>query len=697
MRSARFMPTLTMGRKHSAEYRGRTGRGMAHAGTGFFARLFRRRRPGDDFEPSLAHALAATIRKGLLRATGKGLPARCEALSLEALLEDLPRRTSGWMTCFYQDSTSPWLILLMPDDWLRTIAAVAAEEGGKKVPHMVSTLCDRAADFLKFETPASFHRVQDTYSRGDQQALMWRTSGTAPFRVITGDSDKDSFYACVSEEPAREFEGSLQEKHAQESLRSWLREPSAGKPAEPPKTLRLLAPRELFLGNLYLPPRAACGKQVLETLCATLSAAPGARPDADAPGVWAAGECMLADPIEPRRLAHWYFFPCPDAATAARTRETYKEIAGCLFRGALPALGEALGGRLEKPALGLDVKPDRAGRTRYILLNARMRLASVRMPVDVYIDAAALGPLLRKHCDPEALAATARSAVSALPLALALNERLKSGRFHTFPGHFRDLRLGQDFFPFSGFSDLVTEHDLSIVLQNHLPRALAGRPLRCLYSWSEPAGEPAGRTQARPNAQQRVVTPHLFDEEKLSRHMTRQMRDGWQRESGRNLGTRDEYLQLNRDILRGIDRAARMKTVLLSPRARFILAELILPPLRARARRRLEETSAAGIPFAALRSMSAPQVQRFLATQPGRMICLGLVGAEAELAFVRKHVSAARAQRLEEDLLLARKQLESGALEWDEAVQAKTELESAARRMIQENAKGGRRGGGRRR
>ncbi len=173
--------------------------------------------------------------------------------------------------------------------------------------------------------------------------------------------------------------------------------------------------------------------------------------------------------------------------------------------------------------------------------------------------------------------------------------------------------------------------------------------------------------------------------------MTRQMRDGWQRESGRNLGTRDEYLRLNRDILLGIDRAARMRTVLLSPRARFMLAEMILPPLRARARRRLEETSTAGIPFAALRSMRVPQVQRFLATQPHRMICLGLVGAEAELSFVRKHVSAARAALLEEDLLLVRKQLADGTVEWDEAVQAKMELERAARKMIQENAKSDRR------
>jgi hypothetical protein len=107
----------------------------------------------------------------------------------------------------------------------------------------------------------------------------------------------------------------------------------------------------------------------------------------------------------------------------------------------------------------------------------------------------------------------------------------------------------------------------------------------------------------------------------------------------------------------------------------------------------VEEESAAGLPFAALRTMSAPQVQRFFAGRPDRMICLGLVGAEAEISFVRKHVSGARAARLEEDLLHIRKQLENGTLEWDEAAQAKKDMERSAQSMIQEGAKPGRRGG----
>lgn len=672
---------------------------MAQAKTGFFARIFGRRRPREDFEPSLAHALAATIRKGLFRATGKELPARCEPLSLDVLQGELGRRWPGYVASFFRDSDTPWLFLLIPGDWLRTIAPLATGEDEKKPPHVVSALCEGASDFLAFEAPATFHRIQDTYAQGDLQALMWRTSGNVAFRIVTGDSDNHSFYAFVSEAIAKAFEDSLEEKHGQENLRAWLREPVHVTPAEAEKTLKLLAPREFLLGSLYLPPRTECGKLVLETLCTTLSVAPDARVDVEAPGVWAASEVRLAAIDEPRRLLHWYFFPCADAPAAAKLRETYKEIAGCLFRGALPALAEAWGGRMENPALGLDAKPDLSGRTRYLLLSARMRLASVRMPVDVYIDTAALPSLLRKHADPESIVATARTAVSALPLALALNERLKSKGTHTFPGQFRHPRLGQDYFPFSGFADLITEHDLSIVLQNYLPRALAGRPLRSLFSWSERGTEagaavpPGAGARQQKEARPRVVTPHLFDEEKLSRHMTPRMRDAWETDPVRNLGSRDEYLQWNRGFFFEIDRAARKESVLLSPRARYILSDMILPSMRAQARARAEEALTAGLPFSTLRAMSAPQIQRFFAAQSGKAICLGLVGAESELSFVRKHVSAARATRLEEDLLHMRRELENGTLEWDEAAQAKKDLERSARKMIQEGAKPGRRGG----
>jgi hypothetical protein len=193
------------------------------------------------------------------------------------------------------------------------------------------------------------------------------------------------------------------------------------------------------------------------------------------------------------------------------------------------------------------------------------------------------------------------------------------------------------------------------------------------------------------------VTPHIFDEEKLSRHMTPRMREAWQRDQGESLGSRDEYLEGNRDALLAIEKAARRQALLLSPRARYILSEIIVPPLRAQARKRMEDVAASGIPFVTLRSMSAPLVQRLLATRSDRTICLGIVGSEAELPFIRKHVSAARASRLEEDLLLARKQLESGDMEWAEALRARTEIEKAAKDLIESVSKQGQRGSERRR
>lgn len=651
-----------------------TGRGMAEGKTGFFARLFGRRRRKDDFEPSLAHALAATIRKALAHAVGRELLANSEPLSLDDMMEDLQRRCPGWTTFFFQDSDTPRVVLVMPDDWLKTIAPE-----GKELSSVASAICEGAADFLSFGAPASFLNFQDRYEQGDVGALSWRLSGTVPFRIRTGDGPP--LFACVTEQAARELEVSLEDKKHQEALREFLRNPAPREPAAAPKTLRVQSPRELLLASLFLPPRVECGKQVLQTSCTAVATGVDAKLTSDAPGVWAAAGCQRAGASQGKRLAQWYFFPCADSDMASKVRETCKEIAGCLFRGSLPALSEALGGGLEKPTLGLDAKPDLGGRSGYLLLSAAVHLSSARIPVEVYIDTTALSPLLRRHCDPAAITATARSSGGALPLALALNHRLLARGLLSFPRQFHDRRLGEGFFPFSGFADLITERDLSLLLQNYLPRALEGRPMRSLYSWRE----------------QDIVTPHIFDEEKLSRHMTPRMREAWQRDQGESLGSRDEYLEWNRDALLAIEKAARRQALLLSPRARYILSEIIVPPLRAQARKRMEDVAASGIPFVTLRSMSAPLVQRFLGTRSDRAICLGIMGSEAELPFIRKHVSAARASRLEEDLLLARKQLESGDMEWGEALRARTEMEKAAKDMIESVSKQGQRGSERRR
>jgi hypothetical protein len=192
-----------------------------------------------------------------------------------------------------------------------------------------------------------------------------------------------------------------------------------------------------------------------------------------------------------------------------------------------------------------------------------------------------------------------------------------------------------------------------------------------------------------------MVTPLLFDEERLLRFLPAQGRDAWDRASAEELGSREDYLELNRGVLAGIARAAQKETLLLSPRARSILSRMVLPGLQARSRQKLSEAVSTGVPFMTLRRMARPQVQRLLATLPDRTLCLALVGSEGELAFIRANVSAARRARLEEDLLRARKQLEEGAIGHEEAVRARAAVEAAARQVMEEQAKRAPKGRGR--
>ena len=86
-------------------------------------------------------------------------------------------------------------------------------------------------------------------------------------------------------------------------------------------------------------------------------------------------------------------------------------------------------------------------------------------------------------------------------------------------------------------------------------------------------------------------------------------------------------------------------------------------------------------------------MQRLFATQSDRALCLALIGSEGELAFVRANVSSARRARLEEDLLHARRMFSEGTIDPEEAVQARNAVETAARKLLEEQATRAKKGG----
>jgi hypothetical protein len=145
---------------------------------------------------------------------------------------------------------------------------------------------------------------------------------------------------------------------------------------------------------------------------------------------------------------------------------------------------------------------------------------------------------------------------------------------------------------------------------------------------------------------------------------------------------------MNQEAMEGIEKAARRNALLLSPRARYILAEMAMPPLREAQKEEMRALAAAGVPFARLRALSRPQLQQLLGAQPARTLCLSLLGAEGELSFVRPSLSSVRAAELAEDLPRARRQLQDGTLAYEDVIRAKNDVEAAARRALEEAAKG---------
>jgi hypothetical protein len=648
---------------------------------GFFARLFGRRRRKDDFTPTLAHALGATIKGALARAREGEVPVQADPLAIEEVIEQVRVRSPGWLAFFIADSDAPELALLIPDSWSAGVSPPKTGQQDKGVPAAVTAVCAHAADFLRFDAPVVFHRYFRRYGPADLPLLEWRLSGTRTFRLVTGDRGGPSLFAGVREETALAFEDSLRDdRRRQDALRAyldWRAEPAAEEtqPVPASRSLALRARREFVLGTLFLPPRVECGTQVAEVMCTDLTAAPD-KSLAEAAGVWAAAAAEMAAAGGRARLQVWYFFPAADPEHALKAHDSFRGLAGCLFRGALSPLSEALGARLENPGLAMDAKPD-LGRSGFLRIQARVKLGGVHVRAEALVDSAVLATLLRRHCNPAALAATTGASRSALPLAMGLNEELLGKNLESFARAFLDARMGADFFPFSAFADLVTDRDLALVAQNHLPRAMGGQPLRRLVAWSQPGPGEGAR---------RIVTPLLFDEERMLRFLPPQGREAWERAAAEELGSREDYLELNRGVLAGIGRAAQKGVLLLSPRARGILSRMVLPGILQRARQRLQEAVASGVPFAALRKMSKPLVQRLFATQPDRAVCLALAGSEGEREFVRANVSAARRARLEEDLVQVRAGLSDGSIDPDEAVRARKSLAEAARRMVEEQA-----------
>ena len=616
------------------------------------ARLFRwlfGRGRRDRFEVSLGSVLARAAARNLAAAGGLAA-APIETAALVAELQSLGPGTS---IAELRDSDIPQLLLLIPDSSAAAAGPVAAVGGAWRFAAGVG-------DFLGLETAGGVRRAHSyakRYGAEDHGALAWLLSGRRSFRLAP-DGEAGAVYASVDDSTASRIERAFAEDEGYaEAVRSWaLAEtaPAVGA-GDPPRRLEIRAPREFVLGSLLAPLRVSCGKYILET---RFTAVAENAPRLEA-GAWVRGTCGLAG----TQWSAWYFFPSARAEVA-------RGLASCLFRDALRRLAGAFSVDPEKPAVVTASPPDQ-GSGRFVAMSAEIHAGKLRLPLEVLVAQGALVPLIRALCDAAELAPRPGGAPrSVLPLLFSLNQSLLRRELPSLRGAIVEKGARGQHFSFAAFLDLLPDRDVALLLQNHVPRALGGRSLRALLGYRAGAAT--------------IVTPSFVDEERLLRFLPQAGREAWERDAGdeQKAGTFAELVALNREVLAGAWRAARSRSLLLSPRALSILEDTVVPELRRDSLAKIAGMAAAGRPFAGLRELPEPRVQQVLAALPARALCLSLLGVPAERAYVEARSSRTRRSRIEEDLALLGGRFARGEIEADEVLDAMREISDAVAAAI---------------
>ncbi len=661
---------------------------------GFFATLFGLGRRKGLAELTVGSVIAKLIESNLALGADKTVSA--EKMVLEELLSEAGSQFPGTLAVFFRSRDIPDLILVAPQ---RAAAALAAGNAGgaagpDAIPPIVRQASENLADFLAAgeggeDAPSvpvrgAYHRYFKKLSAGDAEDLLWRVSGCVSYRITfpagEGAADPPRFYACVAEAVAARVEAAFESDKEFGKAMLALMEGKAAAPAEAAdalsRTVTIAAPREFVAGNLFLMPRIQCGKYLMESRFTSVSLAASAEKYAEAPGIWA----LTVAEIAGKKWPVWYFFPALEQSKAQLNHETCKALASCILREALRSLSGTLNVSAEKPAIALDAKPDLSGKTGLLVLKTRIGIGPVHYPCEIFLDYSLLSVPLKSFLHPAELTSASRGPTAVLPLLFSLNQSLFRRQLGTFHRAFVGAE-GDGFFPFGAMLDLLPDRDCAIVLQNYVLRSLGTRRLRLLFSYSEEAQTPDGRQVIR------IITPFAFDEERLLSFLPAKARDDWENARRGPLGSAAEHKQLVREIMEGINRAVRKKTLLVSPRTVFVLERMFLPGIRARAKEELGRIAADGIPYDTVRKLPKAQIQQFFGLQANRAVCLSLLGAEKEMSFVTANVSKKRAAQLAEDFTFVKKQLQDGFVESGEILEAKQGMERSARKIMEDMAK----------
>jgi len=222
---------------------------------------------------------------------------------------------------------------------------------------------------------------------------------------------------------------------------------------------------------------------------------------------------------------------------------------------------------------------------------------------------------------------------------------------------------------------LLSDTDFALVIQNVLLPAYGAKELPALLFYTMSTAGPDG-------TEKEIIVPYgPLEGQRLEIFMPEAFREEFFRNTRTLSGNGIEACAaLNARAMHDILDAVRSARIDSSPRLAWLMNELIQKEDRAGAEAKLAELKNKGIPFSLLRALHPKEGQRICAALDDRDIALALIDCEAELATLNKIISAAKRQRLAEDVQYYKKLVSKGEMELADAVAAKEKIAATVER-----------------
>lgn len=377
----------------------------------------------------------------------------------------------------------------------------------------------------------------------------------------------------------------------------------------------------------------------------------------------------------PKALSYLYAFS--KSALGNRRSEAEKAqlitgLAGALFTESLKYFYSR--SRLQSGRFGLkamEAAPDMANAGPLLCVDFCVQTSSLSLPGTALIP---MGAVLLMSQAWKLTGAPEKMKAAPATLVFELNSRMLSAVLPNLLAR-TEFKAKIPHFCLNELLRQLSHQDYALVLQNVLLPEYGAKDLPALLFYNVTANGPDGqpREYILPYGPLEGQRMEAFMPEAFKPEFLLQVRSL----HGRGI---EECAALNGEALHKILQAVLAKRIGASPRLTFLMKEMVLKGDQAETAKKLTEYKTQGIPFAHLHKLEAKAGQRVYAVLDDRDIAMALLDCETEIPGMRKFVSAARVERLREDIVFQRKLIKNGTLDLAATLTAKEKIMTALAR-----------------